>query len=92
MLDRLRLVGVDDQAIGGAIEPERRVVVRLAVLFLVLQGGGRPVVDLLRQAGLQPIAVSITSGRRERYDQGMVCRWSASTVGTRIDGLSAENS
>ena len=35
-------------------------------------GPGRPVVDAMRAAGLKPIPVSITSGKRERYKNGMV--------------------
>ena len=35
-------------------------------------GPGRPVVDAMRQAGLAPVAVSITSGRRARCANGMV--------------------
>ncbi len=35
-------------------------------------GPGRPVVDSMREQGLEPIPVSITSGKRERRANGMV--------------------
>ncbi len=35
-------------------------------------GPGRPVVDAMRAAGLNPIAVSITSGKRMRRDESIV--------------------
>lgn len=35
-------------------------------------GPGRPVVDAMRTAGLKPVAVSITSGKRTRRANGMV--------------------
>ncbi len=35
-------------------------------------GPGRPVVDAIRAAGLKPIAVSITAGKRPRRAEGMV--------------------
>ena len=35
-------------------------------------GPGRPVVDAMRAADLQPVAVSITSGKRSRRANGMV--------------------
>lgn len=42
--------------------------------YLVVDAGGpgRPVVDMMRVAGLKPIPVSITSGRRARCADGMV--------------------
>ncbi len=44
-----------------------------SVAVVVDAGGpGRPVVDAMRVAGLKPIPVSITSGKRERYENGMV--------------------
>ena len=61
--------------------PYPAVIERVAVLLdalpgttaLVVDAGGpgRPVVDAMRVAGLKPIAVSITSGKRSRRANGM---------------------
>jgi hypothetical protein len=40
-------------------------------IVLDATGVGRPVLDSLRAAGIEPLAVSITAGRKSRYENGM---------------------
>jgi hypothetical protein len=42
-----------------------------AYLVVDATGVGAPVVDLLRQAGLFPVAIAITGGDSSRYEEGM---------------------
>ena len=54
------------------MSPLVRVLPGTPALVVDAGGPGRPVVDAMRVAGLKPIAVSITAGKRSRRANGMV--------------------
>ncbi len=57
-------------AVGGGMRRRREEIVVRPRLVVDATGVGRPVVDMLRVAGLEPIAITITGGDAVTFDGG----------------------
>jgi hypothetical protein len=69
-LDRLTL-GTPYPAVGDHVQKLLKTpALQGAQLVVDATGVGRPVVDMLRQRGLQPVPITITGGDQTVYDHG----------------------
>ena len=70
-LERL-LLGTPYPAVVEHVSGLMQALPARSALVVDAGGPGRPVVDLMRERGLEPVPVSITSGRRTHQANGMV--------------------